>query len=136
MEIRRMSPTDMDAACDVIGRAFADNPNSLAVVSGDRSKAQRMMQTTVRAAKLGRKYSHVLVAEEGGRVVGVLNAAEWPKCQLSTIEKVKIAPVMIRLVGWALPRSLNLMSVWAKHDPREHHWHVGPIGVDPTLQGR
>src|SRR5262249_10541678 len=46
------------------------------------------------------------------------------------------APVMIRVVGWALPRSLKMMNVWAKHDPRERHWHVGPIGVDPTSQGR
>jgi ribosomal protein S18 acetylase RimI-like enzyme len=126
----------MDAACEVIGRAFADNPNSLAVVNGDRSRAQRMMQTVVRAAKLGRKYSHVLVAEDGGRVVGVLNAAEWPNCQLSVLEKLKTAPIMIRLVGWALPRSLKVMSVWAKHDPRKRHWHLGPIGVDPALQGR
>ena len=70
MHIRRMSPGDMDAACEVIGLAFEDNPNTLAVVRGDRSKARGMMQAAVRAAKLGRKYSHVLLAEDEGRVVG------------------------------------------------------------------
>jgi ribosomal protein S18 acetylase RimI-like enzyme len=29
-----------------------------------------------------------------------------------------------------------MMRVWAKHDPRASHWHVGPIGVRPDLQGR
>ena len=24
---------------------------------------------------------------------------------------------------------------WAKHDPVEQHWHLGPIGVLPTHQG-
>jgi ribosomal protein S18 acetylase RimI-like enzyme len=24
---------------------------------------------------------------------------------------------------------------WAKHDPAEQHWHLGPIGVLPTHQG-
>ena len=33
-------------------------------------------------------------------------------------------------------RSLRMMSVWAKHDPQERHWHLGPIGVHPALQGR
>ena len=135
MQIRRMSPGDMDAACEVLGLAFQDNPNTLAVLRGDRSKARRMMQAAARVAKLGRRYSHVLVAEEG-RVVGVLNAAEWPNCQLSIGEKLQAASVVIRVVGVGLPRSLRMMSVWAKHDPQERHWHLGPIGVHPELQGR
>jgi hypothetical protein len=57
MEIRKMSPGDMDPACEVIGLAFEDNPNTLAVVRGDRSRARRMMQAAVRAVKLGRKFS-------------------------------------------------------------------------------
>ena len=136
MRIRRMSSGDMDVACEVIGLAFEDNPNTLAMVRGDRSRARGMMETAVRAAKLGRKYSHVLLAEDEGRVVGVLNAAEWPNCQPSMGEKLKAAPVLIRVVGSGLPRSLRLMSVWAKHDPQERHWHLGPIGVHPELQGR
>ena len=28
------------------------------------------------------------------------------------------------------------MNVWTSHDPGERHWHVGPIGVHPELQGR
>jgi ribosomal protein S18 acetylase RimI-like enzyme len=136
MEIRRLSPRDMDSACEVIGLAFADNPNTLAAARGDRSKASRMMRAAARAAKLGRRSSDVLVAEEGGRVMGVLNAAEWPNCQLSPIEKLRTAPIMIRSAGWALPRSLKQVNVWAKHDPRERHWHLGPIGVHPELQGR
>ena len=131
-----MSSGDMDVACEVVGLAFEDNPNTLAMVRGDRSRARRMMETAVRAAKLGRKYSHVLLAENEGRVVGVLNAAEWPNCQPGIGEKLKAAPVLIRVVGWGLPRSLRLMSVWAKHDPQQRHWHLGPIGVHPELQGR
>jgi ribosomal protein S18 acetylase RimI-like enzyme len=134
--IRPMSPTEIDAACAVIGLAFADNPNTLVMAGGSRAKAQQMMQAAVRVAKLGRKYSHVVVAEEAGRIVGVLNAAEWPNCQLSTSEKLKTAPAMIRAMGFALPRGFKMTSVWAKHDPRERHWHLGPIGVHPEHQGR
>jgi ribosomal protein S18 acetylase RimI-like enzyme len=134
--IRRMSPVEMDAACALIGLAFAENPNTLVMAGGDRIRAQRMMQAVVRVAKLGRKYSHVVVAEEASRILGVLNAAEWPACQPTAIEKLKTASAMIRAMGLALPRAFKMTSVWAKHDPRERHWHLGPIGVHPEHQGR
>ena len=131
-----MSASDMDAVCDVIGQAFADDPNALAMVRGDRVRAQRMMKGSVRIAKFGRKCSYGLVAEHGDRVVGALNAAPWPLCQLSVREKIGSAPAMIRTLGTALPRALKLTSVWAKHDPQEPHWHIGPIGVTPAFQGQ
>jgi ribosomal protein S18 acetylase RimI-like enzyme len=31
---------------------------------------------------------------------------------------------------------MKLQTVWKRHDPRERHWHIGPIGVVPELQGR
>lgn len=136
IKIRRMSPNDIGAAGKVLGLAFADNPNTLVVARGDRARAQRMTESGARFAKLGRRYSHVLVAEDKGGIVGVLNAIEWPNCQLRMSEKLKFAPSMIRVTGLGLPRAFTMMSVWAKHDPRAQHWHVGPIGVHPERQGR
>ena len=135
-KIRRMSAGDMDAVCEVIGQAFADNPNALAMVRGDRAKAQRLMRGSVRVAKFGRACSYGLVAEQGGRVVGALNAALWPQCQLRAAEKVRSAPALVRVMGMALPRALKLAGVWTKHDPKEPHWHIGPIGVAPPLRGK
>jgi predicted N-acetyltransferase YhbS len=31
-------------------------------------------------------------------------------------------------------RDFQLQSTWANHDPRQPHWHLGPIGVLPQLQ--
>jgi GNAT superfamily N-acetyltransferase len=136
IKIGRMSPSDIGAACKLLGLAFASNPNTLVIARGDRARAQRMTESGARFAKLGRRYSHVLVAEDKGRVVGVLNAIEWPNCQLRMSDKLKIAPSMIRVTGLGLPRAFTMMAVWAKHDPRKRHWHVGPIGVHPERQGR
>jgi len=94
------------------------------------------MRAAARAANLGRKFSRVLVAEDSGLVVGVLNAAQWPHCQLSLSERLRTAPIMSREAGRGLPKSLRQMNVWAKHDPRERHWHLGPIGIHPDLQGQ
>jgi ribosomal protein S18 acetylase RimI-like enzyme len=134
--IRPIGPRDLDAVCEVIGLAFADNPSTLANVRGDRAKARRTMQDAVRVAKFGRTWSHAFVAVEGPRVVGALNAAAWPHCQMGVAEKIKTAPSMIRIMNTALPRAFTMMAKREAHDPHEPHWHVGPIGVRPELQRR
>jgi ribosomal protein S18 acetylase RimI-like enzyme len=136
VEIRPMIAQDMDAVCEVIGLAFADNPSTLANVRGDRERARQTMGDAVRIAKFGRPWSHALVAVHGGRVVGALNAAEWPHCQLGTVEKIRTAPSMIRTMRGALPRAFAMMSKREAADPHEPHWHIGPVGVRPELQGR
>ena len=135
IEIRRMNSADMVAVCDVIGIAFADNPSTLANVHGDRAKARRVMQDAVRVAKFGRTWSYALVAVQEGMVVGALNAAEWPHCQLGMAEKIKTAPAMVRIMKTALPRAFTMMNKREARDPHEPHWHIGPIGVRPELQG-
>jgi ribosomal protein S18 acetylase RimI-like enzyme len=135
IEIRRMTPADMAAVCEVIGLAFADNPSTLANVRGDRAQARRVMQEAVRVAKFGRTWSYALVAVQGGAVVGALNAAQWPHCQLGMAEKIQTAPAMIRVMRTALPRAFTMMNQREARDPDEPHWHLGPIGVRPELQG-
>ncbi|MFI9503194.1 GNAT family N-acetyltransferase [Nocardia sp. NPDC052566] len=136
IRIRPMVAADMAAACEVLGLAFADNPNTLALAGGDRVKAERIMRSGVRVGKLGRKFTQVFVAERAGAVVAVFNAAQWPRCQLSAAEKLRTAPRMLGLLGTALPRAATAIRVMAKHDPAQPHWHLGPIGVHPDHQGR
>jgi GNAT superfamily N-acetyltransferase len=136
IKVRPVSAGEMDVVCQVIGLAFADNPSTLATVRGDRAKARRTMEQAMHVVKLGARYSHVLVAEHEGRLVGVLNAAEWPRCQMGAWERLKTAPAMLRGRGLALPRASKMMSARAQHDPRVPHWHIGPIGVHPRHQGR
>jgi ribosomal protein S18 acetylase RimI-like enzyme len=134
--IRRMAAADMNRVCEVIGAAFASTPSTLANVGGDTARAERVMRNAVRIAKFGRRWSHALVAEQNGAIVGVLNAAQWPHCQMGTIEKIKTVPSMVAIMRDALPRAFTMTSRREAHDPREPHWHVGPLGVHPGAQGQ
>jgi len=133
--IRRMTRADMTAVCEVIGLAFADNPSTLANVRGDRTRARRVMQDAVRVAKFSRPWSYALVAVQGDTVVGALNAAEWPHCQMWVAEKIKTAPAMAWIMRSALLKAFTMMNKREARDPHEPHWHIGPIGVRPQLQG-
>jgi ribosomal protein S18 acetylase RimI-like enzyme len=31
---------------------------------------------------------------------------------------------------------LSWFGEWSKHDPKESHWHLGPIGIERELQGQ
>jgi ribosomal protein S18 acetylase RimI-like enzyme len=136
IEVRPLAAGELDAACRVIGLAFADNPSALATVRGDRAKARRTMEQAMQVVKLAAGPSHVLVADERGELVGVLSAARWPRCQMGVWERVRTAPRMLRAMGSALPRAATMMSARARHDPRRAHWHIGPVGVHPDQQGR
>ena len=94
------------------------------------------MQEAVRVAKFGRTWNNALVAVRGGAVVGALNAVQWPYCQLGIAEKIKTAPAMALDHEDRAPRAFTMMSRREAHDPHEPHWHIGPIGVRPQLQGK
>jgi ribosomal protein S18 acetylase RimI-like enzyme len=136
IRVRPLCAGELDVACQVIGLAFADNPSTLATVRGDRAKARQTMQRAMHVVKLSASHSHVLVAGQQGRLVGVLNAAQWPDCQMGAWERLKTAPAMLRAMGPALPRAAKMMSARARHDPGVPHWHIGPVGVHPEQQGR
>jgi ribosomal protein S18 acetylase RimI-like enzyme len=135
VDIRPMAADDIEPVCEVIGLAFTENPSALANVRGDRARSRQTMSDAARIAKFGRPWSHALVAVHKGRIVGALNAAKWPHCQMSTVEKIKTAPSMIRIMGSALPRAFTMMSKREAADPHQSHWHIGPVGVRPELQG-
>jgi ribosomal protein S18 acetylase RimI-like enzyme len=136
LTVRRMSDLDMDAVCALIGLAFADNPSTVATVHRDRERAERLMRGAARVAKFGRPWSHALVAVQAEQIIGALNAAAWPDCQLTGLRTIAAMPAMTRVLRTALPRAVRMSSRRAAHDPGRPHWHIGPVGVHPRFQGR
>jgi GNAT superfamily N-acetyltransferase len=49
---------------------------------------------------------------------------------------MRFAPVMIGLGPRSMIRAARWREAWAARDPRELHWHLGPIAVDAHLQQR
>jgi ribosomal protein S18 acetylase RimI-like enzyme len=83
----------------------------------------------------------VLGAKAGDELVGVLNMVRSPTCQMQRAEILGKLPLTLGIVGasvfhGALRRMVTMSRAWAERDPREPHWHIGPIGVLPELQGQ
>jgi ribosomal protein S18 acetylase RimI-like enzyme len=86
--------------------------------------------------QLRRRALDVLLAKDDGQIVGVMGICEWPHCQMSTMETLRLFPSMLRALWGTLPRAAKLSSIWGENDPKLHHWHLGPIGILPERQGQ
>lgn len=136
IQVREMQKADLAAALEVIGKAFATQPNTLAVSGGKPVSPQKLAY-----AFEGRfKYlpGRLFVAELDGRIVGAMRMVEWPGCQASLVQTLKMMPSMLKAIGGfgEVSRGMKILNTWKKHDPKQPHWHLDPIGVTPELQGK
>jgi catechol 2,3-dioxygenase-like lactoylglutathione lyase family enzyme len=58
-------------------------------------------------------------------------------CRPTVTERLRIAPgVLVREGPHVLSSIREWTGAWAKHDPRELHWHLGPVAVDRAARGQ
>jgi ribosomal protein S18 acetylase RimI-like enzyme len=133
MNVVEWRPELTDATVDVLSRAFAKNPIHIAAFGADRVIARN--RAFFRSG-LGVFSGRRLVAMDGSQVVGFMHWVDSPGCQLSLGRRVRLVPAM--LTGFGLRSTLRVgswLSAWAQGDHDDPHWHLGPIGVDPEVQG-
>ena len=58
-------------------------------------------------------------------------------CQPTPLEKLNVVPSILFGNPFSTPlRVLKWVGEWARRDPSELHWHLGPVAVDSHLQGQ
>ena len=127
-------PEMLAATVDLLARAFAKNPLHVAAFGKDAvlEKNRAFFQAGLSTFR-GRR----LVAVEGARIIGFIHWVESPGCRFSWKQRARLVPVMLRKFGPGATLRLSAwLSAWAKNDSNDTHWHVGPIGVDPDVQGK
>jgi predicted N-acetyltransferase YhbS len=134
--VERLQPCDTSTTATVLSHAFVTEPNVVAVWRRQDESSRRDIETVFRIAKLERPFAIAFVARREGRIVGALNMTEWPHCQPNFLGRLRLLPLMIRRPLGLVSRSFELQSAFGRHDPQKQHWHLGPVGVLPQLQGR
>ncbi len=129
--IEPAQPGELLEASVLLSRAMVTLPENIAVFRGRRDRLEAMFRIM-----LERFPGQVLLAKESGQIIGVMCMVEWPHCQMSPLQGLRLLPAMLKALGSTLPRALNFISIWAKHDPKQPHWHFGPLGVLPERQGQ
>jgi ribosomal protein S18 acetylase RimI-like enzyme len=137
-----MQKSDIPQAAEVLGKAFATTPGSLAIYRGKPKIARRMQiffEGTLKSGILKSEMGNCFVAELDSQVVGVMKICQWPACyEMSLAMGLKLMPALLRSTGGlgTLMRKMKFIGALRKHDPKRLHWHLQFFGVAPDFQGK
>jgi len=136
LDIRRLKEGDLTAAAAICAEAMRDNPLHKRVFGS---------QPAIRAKRLQRFFLPLLgyVARRGRvygafidqQIVGVFGALAPSHCQPNLADLARLLPrLLLTNTPLGLWRMAIWLGTWARLDPKEPHWHLGPLAVAPAWQ--
>lgn len=133
VEVRPLRAEELTAAGTVAARALSTSPTSY-WVSGDDPVARLRLSLDVFVGFV-EEQSAPIGALLGGHVVGICGARAPGGCiGATTSDEMRVLPDTIGEPG-DISRGLYVWALLCGHDLDERHWHLGPVAVEPVLQG-
>ena len=137
--VRELHEADLAEAARLVARGMRDNPSNI--------RAFRISDADRRSWALSRFFAPVLHglyrrglilgAFRDASLVGVCGIARPGLCQPTALEKLQVLPSIVFRNPVSTPlRVLTWVRAWARLDPQDPHWHLGPVAVEPDLQGQ
>jgi len=138
VSVRELEIDDIAAAAGIIARGMRDNPLHVAAFGDNpEERGGRLLRLFNSVLPMALSKGVVLGAFDNQTLVGVAGMLPPGRCQPSTMDKLALVPRIVPAVGGgAFARVSRWTEIWARHDLREPHWHLGPVAVDAHLQGR
>jgi len=127
--------TEIEQAAELVAAAMVDDPGLAAILGGNGPQERR---TALRFFKVAfsEMPGQLVSIRQGDQILGILRRNQWPACQLSAEEGRRVAPLLHEALGDRIFQLGERTRVWASQEPREPHWHLAPIAVDPAHQGK
>jgi ribosomal protein S18 acetylase RimI-like enzyme len=119
---------DIEESARVLSISMLDNPLHVAVFQ-DSSENSRIEIENDFFELLSEKPGIVFVAKEKQKIIGItrMNSCTGKDAVNDKTESKDENDIDWRREVW--------LNEWARQDPKDQHWHLGPIGVLPTHQG-
>lgn len=137
MTLRPATAADVKPLASVLARAFYDDPPFIWLLPDPATRlarADRLFATILRAEAL--RHEGVEVACDGEQILGGaiwLPPGHWlPEGRV----QLQALPGLARALGGRLRHGSALVNALARAHPREPHWYLYAIGVEPSVQGR
>jgi hypothetical protein len=121
-------------AIGVLARGMCDNPNPRAAFGPRRLQRLGVMNRLFGVA-IPAMTRVPLVARRGDWIVGVCGFAPPGTCQPKPSQLMRTLPAIAPLGPGRISRLVKWMNAWRELDPSEPHWHLGPVAVEPAVQG-
>ena len=137
VSVRPATSADVGPLAEVLARAFYDDPPFVWMLPdpGTRHvRARRLFATILRTEALG--HGGVEVAVQDSAIVGGTIWLPPGHAQPGTIRLLLSVPGYAHALGRRLGPASQLLTAVGRVHPREHHWYLYVIGVEPALQGQ
>jgi len=123
----------------VVSRGMHDNPANVRAfgIENDDRRSRSLARFFEPVLRGLHKRGVLMGAFRDGALVGVCGMARPGSCQPTLLEKIHVLPSLVfgNSVGTPV-RVLRWVGEWARPDPARPHWHLGPVAVDPHVQGQ
>lgn len=132
VDVRALTDAEVQHAGAVAARALRDNPMMTYMLPDDALGRLRTGYDTF----VDRIQCGMIGALVGGHVIGVAGANAPGGCLGATAPpELRSVPAVPPVEAVGYDRARHMVSVMCDHDPDERHIHVGPVGVEPGVQG-
>lgn len=120
-----MEHNDIEESAKVLSLAMVNNPIHIAVFQGN-GESERLVIEKMFLELLQKQPGIVFVAKELDKIIGVM------RMNSCIGKKVTDEPKDLKDDQDTENRQSFWLGEWVKRDPKEQHWHLGPIGVLPS----
>ena len=129
LTISLLEKQDIAEAARILGLTMIHNPNSVAVFLGTSETERKEMEKDI-FASFSNLLGIVFVGRMNRQIVGVMRMLSCDG------HKAAGAPAGTILNDSIRERRSLWLEEWARHDPPESHWHLGPLAVLRAYQGK
>ncbi len=136
MQLKNLSVEELPLAIDLLAEGMRDNPTHVRVFGAEPIRRQRRLRRLLRLL-----VTHVwsrgslIGAYEDGALIGVLGMLGPGCCRPGWIDTLRLASaIALTNLPFTTARIGHWLSTWARKDPAEPHWHLGPMAVRPTYR--
>jgi ribosomal protein S18 acetylase RimI-like enzyme len=124
-----LEKSDISESSKVLSEAMLNVPLHIAIFQGHGEKERKMIENIF--FELLRDFPGItFLARINRQIVGVMR---MKSCNGSKVNNECAQTGDVANLEW---RKSYWQNEWARHDPLEQHWHLGPVGVLPSRQGK
>lgn len=134
VHVRKARASDANALKAVLARAFDDDPFVNYLVAQDARRARRVYDLMALSLDMQLSHNEVYVTDD---VQGGSIWAPPGRTTESILAQVRSVRPLARAITWKrLTSILATFHMLEKKHPKEPHYYLGVLGVDPDVQGR
>lgn len=132
--VRKATTDELPRLASVLARSFYDDPAMAWVIPSD----SRRIDITEPGFELYLRKLW-LPQDESYTTDSIVGAAVWElpgKWKVGVVQQLGLLPSMIAIYGRMLPRLMRAIAALESNHPKEDHYYLPFVGVDPEWRGR